>query len=381
MNITPFELERYFAKYEFTSKYLLSSSDCESLSLSEVLQMADAETHYLWENLKLGYTESTGHPLLKKEISKLHTSITPDNINVMVPEEGIFIAMNCMLEKGDHVISTFPGYQSLFEIAYSLGCEVSKWTPEYKNGWQFDVEKLKLLVQKNTKLIVINFPHNPTGATILQKELLEIVDLCRKQNILLFSDEMYRFLEYNKEDRLPSSSDLYENAVSLFGLSKSFALPGLRIGWLSSKNKKLMQEIAAFKDYTTICNNGPGEILSIIALRNKEKIFQKNMDIISENMETLNSFFKKHKTIFEWHSPKAGPIAFLKLKSEISIQQFCINLVEQKSVMLLPSTVYNFPGNYFRLGFARKNMKEALEKLEEFVRQNFYNSINGINLN
>ncbi len=166
MKIKPFELERYFAKYEFTSKYLLSSSDCESLSLNELLQMADAETHYLWENLKLSYTESTGHPKLKKEIAKLYTTISPEEINVMVPEEGIFVAMNCILEKGDHVISTFPGYQSLFEIANSLGCEVSKWIPEYKNGWQFNIEKLNSIVTENTKLIVINFPHNPTGATI-----------------------------------------------------------------------------------------------------------------------------------------------------------------------------------------------------------------------
>ena len=120
--------------------------------------MADAETHYLWENLKLSYTESTGHPLLKKEISKLYTTITPDDINVMVPEEGIFVAMNCILEKGDHVISTFPGYQSLFEIANSLGCEVSKWTPEYKNGWQFDVEKLKSLVTEKYKTDCHQFP-------------------------------------------------------------------------------------------------------------------------------------------------------------------------------------------------------------------------------
>ena len=370
MKIRPFELERYFTRYEFTSEYLLSSSDCESLSLNEVLQMADAETHYLWENLKLGYTESTGHPKLKEEIVRLHTTISPGEINVLVPEEGIFVAMNCLLEKGDHVISTFPGYQSLFEIAHSLGCEVSKWTPENKNGWQFDLEKLKALVQKNTKLIVINFPHNPTGATISEKDLLEIIALCRQNNIFLFSDEMYRFLEYNPDDRLPSASDLYQNTVSLFGLSKSFALPGLRIGWLTSKNKKLMQEFALFKDYTTICNNAPGEILSIIALRNKEKIFKRNLKIISENLETLNSFFKKYDSLFEWKSPKAGPIAFSELKTKTGIQQFCLDLAEQKSVMLLPSSVYGFPGNYFRIGFARKNMKEALEKLEEFILKN-----------
>jgi aspartate/methionine/tyrosine aminotransferase len=371
MKIKPFELERYFAKYEFSTKYLLSSSDCESFALNEVLQMADPETNYLWENLKLSYTESAGHPLLKEEITKLQTSISTEEINVMAPEEGIFIAMNCILKRGDNVISTFPGYQSLFEIANSIGCTVSKWQPDYNNGWYFDIEKLKSLIQNNTKLIVINFPHNPTGATISENELAEIIELCRKNNIFLFSDEMYRFLEYNVADRLPSACDIYENAISLFGMSKSFALPGLRIGWLTSKNKALMQQIAEFKDYTTICNNAPSEILSIIALRNKEYIFSRNLGIIEENIELLNSFFAKYKHLFSWQPPKASPISFPELKAKISIEKFCFNLAEQKSVMLLPANVYSYEGNNFRIGFARKNMAESLKKLEEFVLEMF----------
>lgn len=369
MKIKPFELERYFDQHEFTAKHLLSCSDCESLQLTEVLEMADDEMVSTWQNLKLAYTESTGHPLLKEEITKLHSSINVNEINVMVPEEGIFIAMNCILEKGDHVISTYPGYQSLFEIANSLDCEVSKWQPDYKNGWQFDLEKLKDLIRNETKLIVINFPHNPTGATISANELNEIIKLCRKQNIILFSDEMYRFLEYNEADRLPSACDIYENAVSLFGMSKSFALPGLRIGWLSSKNNKLMNEIACFKDYTTICNNSPGEILSIIALRNKNKIIQRNLQIISENLNILNPFFAKYDSLFEWNAPIAGPISFPKLKGESSVTEFCKKLIEQEGLMLLPSAVYHFDGNYFRIGFARKNMRNGLEKLENFIKR------------
>lgn len=370
MKIKPFQLERYFAQYEFTAKYLLSCSDCEPLQLSEVLEMANSETLKLWNNLKLAYTESSGHPLLKEEIAKLHTSISPAEINVMVPEEAIFVAMNCMLEKGDHVVCTYPGYQSLYEIANSLGCEVSGWQPEYKNGWQFDVEEFKTLIRKDTKLVVINFPHNPTGACISEKELNEIIELCRQNNTLLFSDEMYRFLEYDEKDRLPSACDLYENAVSLFGMSKSFALPGLRIGWLSSKNKKLMNEIGDFKDYTTICNNAPSEILSIIALQNKQQILERNLKIISENLKILDTFFKKHKKLFSWKRPLAGPISFPKLKAKIPVNEFCKKLVEQEETMLLPATVYGFEGNFFRIGFARKDLTLGLHKLEEFINKN-----------
>jgi aspartate/methionine/tyrosine aminotransferase len=318
----------------------------------------------------LAYTESSGHPLLKDEIRKLHSTIVVDEINVMVPEEAIFIAMNCVLEKGDHIICTFPGYQSLYEIAEALGCNVSKWQPDYKKGWQFDVDKLKALIQPDTKLVVINFPHNPTGATITESELKEIIEICKRNSTLLFSDEMYRYLEYKAEDRLPSACDLYENAISLFGMSKSFALPGLRIGWLCCKNSKLMKEIGEFKDYTTICNNAPGEILSIIALQNKEQILKRNLRIISENLKLLNSFFNKHHKLFNWQAPAAGPISFPELNANIPVSQFCKKLFDQEETMLLPATVYGIEGNYFRIGFARKDMKDGLHQLERFLTRN-----------
>jgi aspartate/methionine/tyrosine aminotransferase len=275
--------------------------------------------------------------------------------------------MNSILEKNDHVVTTFPGYQSLYEIANSLGCEGSKWIPESKDGWHFELEKLKSLIRKDTKLIVVNFPHNPTGATPSESEFREIIELCKKNNTLLFSDEMYRYLEYNSLNRLPSASDLYENAISLFGMSKSFALPGLRIGWLSSKNKELMKLIGEYKDYTTICNNAPGEILSIIALRNKEQILKRNLKIIADNLELLESFFNRYRNLFEWNPPIAGPISFPKFKGELPVSVFCSRLVEDQETMLLPCTVYGFEGNYFRVGFARKDLKKGLKRLEKFV--------------
>ena len=370
MKIKPFKLECNFAKYEFTAQHLLSCSDCEPFFLHEVLEMADNESLKLWQNLKLSYTESSGHPILKEEIAKLYSTIQPNEMNVMIPEEAIFVAMNCLLEKDDHVITTFPGYQSLYEIANSLNCKVSKWTPDFDQGWNFDIDKLKSLFHEKTKLLVINFPHNPTGASISNKQLNEIIELCRQNNTLLFSDEMYRFLEYETQNRLASACDLYENAISLFGLSKSFALPGLRIGWLASKNKKLMQNIAEFKDYTSICNNAPGEILSIIALRNKELIFDRNLSIISKNLKVLDSFFNNYSPFFNWKKPLAGPICFPELKANIHIAEFCLQLIEQENTMLLPSSVYDFEGNFFRIGFARKNLAAGIDRLEHFIQNN-----------
>lgn len=372
MKINPFTLERYFAKYEFSVPHQLSCSDAEPLSLKEVLAMADQETHALWQNLSLGYTDSQGHPLLLKEIANLYKDISPDSIVEIVPEEGIFIAMNVLLEPGDHIITTFPGYQSLFEIAVSIGCQVSKWMPDLEHGCRFSLQDLKHLIRENTKLIVINFPHNPTGALLSRTELEELIDVANDKGIQIFSDEMYRFTEQNQADRLPSVCELYPKGISLFGLSKSFSLPGLRVGWLVSPNLYVIEKIKTFKDYTTICGSAPGEILAIIALRARDGILARNQSIISKNLEILDSFFEEHKSIFSWHRPIGGTVCFPKLLLDVSIDHFCELLMEKKGVMLLPASVIGFPGNHFRIGFGRKNMYEVIEKLVDFLTEMGY---------
>jgi aspartate/methionine/tyrosine aminotransferase len=369
MKIQPFKLERYFAKYEFSAPYLLCCSDCEPLTLKEVLSWADEETLKLWKNLWLGYTESQGHPLLREEVTKLYKTIKPQNVLIVTPEEGIFITMNVILEKGDHIIVTFPGYQSLYEIADSLNCEVTKWIPNEEKEWDFDIKFLETQIKKNTKLIVINFPHNPTGSLVNKEKFQKILNIAKERNIFVFSDEMYRFLEYNPKERLDCASDLYENAISLFGVSKSFALAGLRIGWLITKNQEFFRKLAVFKDYTTICSSAPSEILALIALRARDKILKRNIDIINKNLNILDNFFKKYSSLFSWVRPKAGTIAFPKFLGSQKISEFCLDLVEKKGVMLLPSDVYDFMGNNFRIGFGRKNMLKSLAKLEEYIKK------------
>ena len=368
MKIKPFKLERYFAKYEFSAPYLLSCSDCEPLTLKELLAMADPASLKLWTELSLGYTESPGHPLLRTEIAKLYTHISPTEILTCVPEEGVFMAMHNILAKGDHIVTTFPGYQSLYEIAYSVGCTVSKWQPRCDKGWNFDLADLKDLITKRTKLLVINFPHNPTGATLSKDQLEDLIKIAKRNNIFIFSDEMYRGLEYEESQQLASVSDLYENGISLFGMSKTFALAGLRIGWLTTKNKKLFKTLAAFKDYTTICSSAPSEILAIMALRAKDHIIKRNLSIMQINLNILGKFFQKYRDFFVWHKPKAGPITFPELKLKQNVADFCLDLVQEKGVMLLPAKVYDYQGNNFRIGFARQDMPAALQKFEEYLK-------------
>ncbi len=372
MKIKPFALERYFAKHEFSVPYLLSCSDAEPLTQKELLGMADEEARSLWENLSLGYTESQGHPLLLHEIAELYEGITPQHIVEIVPEEGIFITMNVLLELEDHVITTFPGYQSLFEIASSIGCQVSKWQPDFTHGLIFSVNDLKQLILENTKLIVINFPHNPTGALLSRAELQEVIALAKEKGIRVFSDEMYRFTELTRADRLPSVCELYPNGISLFGLSKSFSLPGLRVGWLISRDLNLIEDIKSYKDYTTICGSAPSEILAIIALRAKEAILARNRTIISHNLQILDQFFKEYDAVFTWHKPHGGTVGFPKLLLDIPVDQFCRQLLEKKRVMLLPASVIGSQKNHFRIGFGRRDMPEVLGKLAEFLNEMGY---------
>jgi aspartate/methionine/tyrosine aminotransferase len=367
MDMKPFKLERYFAEYEFSTRYLLSSSDCDGLLQSDLLKLADDETINLWDELALGYTESLGHPLLREEISRLYQGATASDCLVAVPEECIFLAMNAILTKGDHVICTFPGYQSLYEIAQGIGCEVAKWKPEEENGWCFNSDFLEREIKINTKMIIVNFPHNPTGYLPAREDYLRIVDIARKRNIYLFSDEMYRYLEYDPGLRLPSACELYDKAITLFGMSKTFGLAGARIGWIVTKDKDIFDKIAQLKDYTTICSSAPGEILSIIALRAKEKIIEKHLTRIKRNLGLLDGFFDEFKQLFSWVKPKAGTIAFPRLLESRDSLDFCQSIIREANIMLLPSTVYDYDTKHFRLGFGRENMPEALEKLKDIL--------------
>ena len=373
MKINDFKLERYFAAHEFRAKYLLSASDCESLTINELLHMADTECLELWHHLKVGYTETKGHPVLRNEVAGLYKNIKPEDVCILVPEEGIFIAFNVILDPGDNVIVTDPAYQSLYEIPQSIGCEVTKWPLLLENGkWVLDTTFLEKAIKKNTKLIVINFPHNPTGFIPEPDDFKKIVTIANDNKICLFSDEMYRYLEFPGSFRYESVCDIFDNGITLSGLSKSFGLPGLRTGWLATRNKDLMRRVERFKDYTTICNSALSEIFSIIALRNKERIINTNLKLIQENIEAAKPFFRRHGDLLTWIESKGSSVAFPELVPRITADEFCKKLLEQKSVLLLPGSIFNHPGNHFRIGLGRKQFKTILEEFEYFINEYYY---------
>jgi aspartate/methionine/tyrosine aminotransferase len=387
-SFSTFELEKYFSKYEFCTRYLCCCSDCESLSIGELLEMDNGRNkgNALDEllNISLGYTEASGSPALRLEIAKLYqntshdgkTLLEMDASDILVHSGGVepilLFVLTC-IPHDSHIIVQGPCYQALSEPARVKGIEQSFWNikrSENRVGsWYFDLEELQKLIQPNTRALILNPIHNPTGWIPTRDELDTIVSIARKHHLILYSDEVYRYLEYNEQDKsLPHMCQLYENAISMNVLSKSFGLAGLRIGWIATKNKTILEKISRGKDYTTICNAAPSEYLSIIALRNRDTIHKRNNEIIQKNILIAEEFFSKYSHLFEWRRPASGPICLVRYKGSEGAYAFCEKIVHDAGVMLLPSVTYGYEDCYFRLGLGRRNLPEALHHLGEYLQ-------------
>ena len=368
MRIEDFELERFFARYEFAVRHLLCASDVEGWPMADLLALADSETAALWHDLRLGYTEAPGHPLLRAEIATLYESISPDEVLVFSgAEEAIFAAANVLLGPGDHAIVVWPAYQSLHAIARAAGADVTLHELRAADAWAIDVDLMRRQVTPRTKLIVVNVPHNPTGALPDAATYRAVAEIAAEAGAMLLSDEVYRYLEFDPLDRLPAGADVGPHGVSVGVMSKSFALAGLRIGWLASRDARLLDAAARFKDYTTICASAPAEILSLIALRAREAVLARSRSIVDANMALLDGFFARRPEQFAWVRPRGGSIGFPELRGGVPINRFTEDLVAAEGVLLAPGSIFGYPGNHFRVGFGRTDLPVALAGLEAFA--------------
>ena len=366
MQIPAFELERYFARYEFTTEFLMCTSDCESMNIHDLLQLEDG-SDVRFSRTWLGYTESQGSLSLRAAICDLYETIQPEQVLVHSgAEEAVFLFMHAALQPGEHVIVHSPCYQSLAEVARSIGCEVSAWMAREENNWAPDLDELNQLLRPNTCAIVINTPHNPTGWLMSRPEFIALHQFVHKNGLLLFSDEVYRESEYSPADRLPAACDQGEYAISLGVTSKTYGLPGLRIGWVATHNREILQRMASLKDYTTICSSAPSEFLAELALRRRQALIDRNLEIIRANLELVDDLFSRHPDLFRWVRPRAGSIAFPSLLKG-NVEEFCDALVREIGVLLAPGSIFGDSGNHFRLGLGRRNFPQGLAHLEEYL--------------
>lgn len=334
-----FRLETYFSKWEFSARYHMTASDAQSMSIKDLLAMADSDDLEAFETLSLGYTQTFGAPeLLEVIASTYERQTTADLLCFAGAEEGLYVAMHAILDKGDHAIVITPNYQSAETVPLNI-CEVTGVALDPQRNWTLDIDAVAAAIRPNTKLISINFPHNPTGKILERERFDALVTLCRQHGIYLFSDEAYRLLGVGCE-QLPAVADVYERGVSLAVMSKPYGLPGLRIGWIACQDRDLLSRMERMKHYLSICNAGPSEVLSRIALKAREQILARIHSLMSHNLGLLDDFFKEFEERFEWHRPDGGCIAYPRYLGAEGVERFTAELVERTGVLLLPSSIY-----------------------------------------
>jgi aspartate/methionine/tyrosine aminotransferase len=365
--LPPFALERFFARHEFTVEVNACASDVEAPAMDEVLGWASDETRAAWEDLHLGYTEAPGHPRLRAAIAGLYgDDVNADDVLVFAgAEEAVYAFAATELGPGDHAVVVWPSYQSLHELARSNGTDVTLIELRHEDGWALDPEALRAALRPGvTKAVVLNTPHNPTGAHLDRAAWEEITGLCDDAGVRLFSDEVYRWGEHDPADLLPAAVERSPSAVSLGVMSKTFALPGLRIGWVATRDRALLDRLATFKDYTTICCSAPSELLALAALEGIDDVLARTRSIVAPNLELLDDFFARHAGALEWVRPRGASIGFPRVLLAEGAQAFADRLLADHGTLLLPGAVYGHPGQHVRLGFGRRDLPVALERIE-----------------
>jgi aspartate/methionine/tyrosine aminotransferase len=366
MRIAPFRIERYYALHEFTAPHMLSSSDAESVAIADLLALEpDAEERLHAQ--RLGYTESPGAPELREAVAAIYdTAEAEDTVVVAAAEEGIFLAYHALLEPGDHVVVETPCYESALQVPRSAGAEVTPWRRSAGDGWAHDLDALEHALRPDTRLVYVNTPHNPTGTQMPREVLGRVVELCAERGAWLLGDEVYRELEHDPADRLPAVCDLYERGLSLGSVSKTYGLPGLRLGWLASRDRDALARIVDLKHYTTICSSAPSELLSAVALRHRAALAERNREIVLVNLTLLDAFFERQVETISWTRPSAGPIGFAHVHGEEDTTPFCERLVADTGVLLLPGGVYDEP-EHVRMGYGRASLPDVLPRFERWL--------------
>lgn len=369
MKIAPFATEHFFARYEFSTPYQLCNSDCETLSIEELLKLANVPIEE-FGRLSLGYTESLGNPTLRESIASTYEKIKPEDVIMLgTPIEGIYLTARTALNPGDEVVvlcSAYDALINLFEHVVGAG-NVRKW--RFKPGmtrWELDFDELDQLISAKTKMLVVNFPHNPTGYLPSQEQLNKLAKLADQRGLILFCDEMYFGLVHSGTPPITSAAELTQRAVVLSGLSKTYGLPGLRSGWLIVQDKALRDELVNWKFYTSICPPAPTEFLTAAALKAREQLRERSLAQIERNLKLADAFFFRWPELFTWRYPQAGSTALVGMHVP-SVEVFAEKMAREAGILILPATTLGWDDQHFRLGLGRAGFGSALEKFDEYL--------------
>ena len=363
----PFQLERYFAAHEFATEHALSASDCESWQLGDLLQACGADPEELLA-LRLGYTQSQGDPTLRALIAGHYPGCEPASVLIAnAPMEAIAVAMQAALQPGDRVFVLTPCYQALIDLPRQLGCDVVPWPlMRVDTGFAIDWHALERLLEQPTDMVVTNFPHNPTGLQPQAEQWQRLAEWIGQSGARWFSDEIYRGLAPDEADELLPAASLSDRALSLWGLSKSFGLPGLRLGWLVGRDRRLLAAIEARKDYASICTNALAEYAGSLVMRNVRQICSSYRTLIGNNLERMRAFADRHRDLLAWQPPQAGPVGLAHVRQGTASQM--ADRVRAHGALLVPSRLFDLEDHWLRVGLGRAGFEQALARWELALR-------------
>jgi aspartate/methionine/tyrosine aminotransferase len=368
-----FRLEVHFSRWEFVARHNLTASDAQTMTVSELLALGSDEDRAAFDDLALGYVPTWGSDRLRAAIAGTYATCGPEDVLAFAgAEEAMFWALQLLAEPGEHVVVTVPNYQALETVPRAAGIDVTGILLDGRDGWRLPLEEVEAALRPTTRVVAVNFPNNPTGAVPDAETFAALVELCEQRGIRLFSDEVYRGLELDPARTLPQAADLSPTALSLNVLSKSYGLPGLRVGWLACRDHAVLERLERHKHYTSICNAGPSELLGAIALDAGAQVQARNRAIIAENLPQFDAFFARHAEQFEWAPPQGGCVAFPRYLGAEGVEEMCRELLERQSVFLLPASIYRsdlapVPEDRFRIGVGRRDPGPALEAFDAYL--------------
>lgn len=370
MKIKTFKVEQWMNQYENDAIYNLAETCIDSLTLRELLNLAGKNFEEYMASLgdiRMTYSHIYGSPNLLKGIASLFQDVKAEQI---IPTHGAIGAnyqvLITLLEPGDSMVSVAPTYQQHYSIPESMGTEVNilKLLPE--NNFLPDLQELKKMVNSNTKLITINNPNNPSGSLIPVELIKQIVDIAKSVDAYVLSDEVYRGISEDGS-YMPSIVDLYEKGISVGSMSKTFSLAGLRLGWIVSKDEKIINLCRERRDYDTISCGVLDDIFASLALENKEAILERNRKIVMTNRELLHQWVISEPRV-SYVKPVAGNTALIYYDADMHSYEFCEKLLKETGVFYTPGECFDL--DYcFRIGYAfdSKTLMEGLEKTSEFI--------------
>ena len=354
-----FALEVHFSKWEFNARHHLTASDMESLSLRDLLALGTDADREAFEATSLGYTETWGAPDLRTAIAATYDTMAQDNILTLAGAgEGLYALARVLLGPNDHAIVPTPNYQSAETVPAAI-CETTGVPMRIEGGkWRLDIDAIKDAIRPNTRLISLNFPHNPTGALMPRADLDALITLARADGIYILCDEVYRGVELDPNLQMPQIADVYERGISLNVLSKAYGLPGLRIGWLASPDRDVLQRVERYKHYLSICNAAPAERLGMIALAAREQIFARNRALLRRNLTAFEALLADFPGLIDFSAPEGGCVAYPRYTGPGTVETFCADLIENHGILLLPAALYRSdlgatPDDRFRIGLGR----------------------------